>query len=683
VEVIGACPLDCPDTCSWVVTVEDGKAVRLRGNREHPFTNGALCAKVNGYVEHAQAPDRLLYPLRRVGRKGEGRFERISWDAALDEVAERLRAVIDQHGGEAIWPFQGTGTLGFIQGLEGHAGRRLWNVLGASRHRMTACSVAGRVGAEYTVGTAGGVDPETFVHAKLLLLWGTNTLTSGHHAWKYINAAKKAGAHLVAIDPLRTRTADQAHEHLAPLPGTDAALALGLLWVVLDMGAEDREYLAERTLGWEAFRERILEFPPDRVAAITGLPEERIVALGRRLATTRPTTIRATMGMQRHAGGGMALRTLHALPGVTGDWKLLGGGTSYSTSGWYRGNMRALRRSDLLQAPVRTLSMTRMGEHLESGTVHALVVYGANPMASNPDQGRVRRALEREDLFTVVMEQFPTDTVDYADIVLPATMQIEHLDVHEAYGHMYLQLNSPAVDPPGECLSTTETFRRLARRMGLEEPALYDSDEQLARTFVGDEMFERLLQKGWVRLDVPDPFIPFEHGFPTPSGRLEFVSQRAADDGHDPLPGYTPPAEAAEPEGLALVAPASHWFLNSTFANKPDLMARAGGPRIELHPSDAAERGLRTGDEARVFNARGEFTAEVQVSDRVRPGVVASTKGHWLKHVRGGANINATVDERDADMGGGAVFHDNRVEVEAVTANGPLGERAAEAAVPS
>jgi anaerobic selenocysteine-containing dehydrogenase len=674
VEVIGACPLDCPDTCSWVVTVEDGEAVRLRGNRDHPFTRGALCAKVNGYLDHTRAPDRLLHPLKRVGAKGEGRFARISWDEALDEIAERLRAVIAEHGGEAIWPFQGTGTLGFIQGCEGQAGRRLWNVLGTSRHKLTICSIAGRVGAEYTTGTAAGMDPETFVHSKLILLWGTNPLTSGHHIWKYILEAKKRGAHLVAIDPLRSRTADQAHEHLAPLPGTDAALALGLLWVVVSLGAEDRDYIAQHTVGWPEFRERILEFPPDRVARITGLPEERIVALGERLATTRPTAIRATMGIQRHAGGGMALRTLYALPGVTGDWRRVGGGACYSTSGWFDGNLAALNRDDLLARPVRTLSMTRMGEALESGGVHALIVFGANPMASNPDQARVRRGLEREDLFTVVMEQFPTDTVDYADIVLPATMQTEHLDVHEGYGHMYLHYNAPAVAPPGECLSTTETFRRLARRLGLTEPALYDDDETLARALVGDDRFERLRREGWVRLDVPDPFVPYADGFPTPSGRLEFLSQRAAGDGHDPLPGYTPPAEAAE--GLALIAPAPHWFLNSTFANKPDLRARAGGPRIEIHPADAAPRGLQTGDRARVFNARGAFAADVIVSDRVRPGVVASTKGHWLKHVRGGANANATVDERDSDMGG-AVFHDNRVEVEAVgTHDGPLGERA-------
>src|SRR4051794_38587871 len=336
-EVIGACPLDCPDTCSWVVSVEDGRAVRLRGNREHPFTNGSLCAKVNGYLDHARAPDRLLYPLRRDGRKGEGRFARISWDEALDEIAERLRAVIAEHGGEAIWPFQGTGTLGFIQGLEGHAGRRLWNVLGASRHKMTICSVAGRVGAEYTTGTAAGMDPETFAHSKLILLWGTNTLTSGHHAWKYVLAARRAGAHVVAIDPLRTRTAEQADEHLAPLPGTDAALALGLLWVVLDMGAEDREYIARHTVGWEGFRERILEFPPERVAAITGLPAERIVALGRPRRTARPAGNRRTKGLQRPRGGGIGLRTLHGVPGVTGDWQFPGGGASYSTGGHFKG----------------------------------------------------------------------------------------------------------------------------------------------------------------------------------------------------------------------------------------------------------------------------------------------------------------------------------------------------------
>jgi anaerobic selenocysteine-containing dehydrogenase len=672
-EIVGACPLDCPDTCSWVVTVRDGVAVKVRGNPGHPFTAGALCAKVNGYAEHTRAPDRLLHPLRRVGRKGEGRFERISLDEALDEVAARLSEVVERYGGEAIWPYQGTGTLGYLQGCEGRAGARLWNVLGASRHQLTICSIAGRVGSTYTTGSAAGMDPETFVDSRLILLWGTNTLTSGHHIWKYIQAARDAGAHIVAIDPIRTRTAERADEHLAPLPGTDAALALGLLWVVVDLGAEDRDYIREHTVGWEGFRERILDFPPDRVAAITGLEAEQIVALGRRLATTRPTAIRATMGLQRHAGGGMAVRTLATIPGVTGDWGRPGGGMVYSTSGYFGGNVAALCRDDLLERRVRALAMTRLGEGLlevDDPPVKALVVYGANPAASTPDSGKVRRGLEREDLFTVVMEQFATDTADYADIVLPATMQTEHLDVHEGYGHMYLMLNAPAVEPPGECLPTTETFRQIARRMGLEEPSLYDSDEQLLDALLDSDHpslvgidAERLYREGWVRLSYPQPFVAFADGFPTPSGKLEFHSDAAQRDGFDPLPAYTPPREAANADGhgLALVAPASHYFLNTIFANDERARRRAGGPRIRVHPDDAAARGLVDGALARVHNARGEFIATVEITDAVRPGVAASTKGHWVKHV--GANANATVPERDADMGSGAVFHDNRVDV--------------------
>jgi anaerobic selenocysteine-containing dehydrogenase len=677
-EIVGACPLDCPDGCSWIVTVRDGEAVRLRGHPEHPFTRGALCAKVNRYLELSRAPDRLLHPLRRVGAKGEGRFERIGWDEALDEIAARLRDIIERHGGEAIWPYQGTGTLGYLQGLEGRAGSRLWNVLGASRHEPTICSIAGRVGAAYTNGTAAGMDPETFADSRLILLWGTNTLTSGHHIWKYIQAARDAGAHLVSIDPVRTRTAQRADEHLAVRPGTDAALALGLLWVVVDLGAEDRDYIERHTLGWEQFRQRIAEFPPDRVAAITGIEEERVVALGTRLARTRPTGIRATMGLQRHAGGGMALRTISAIPGVMGDWRQPGGGVVYSTSGYFGANREGLFRDDLLERPVRSLVMTRLGEGLlevDDPPVMAVVVYGANPLASTPDQGKVRRGLQREDLFTVVMEQFPTDTVDYADIVLPATMQTEHLDIHDGYGHLYVHLNTPAVPPPGECLSTTETFRRLAGRMGLTEPSLYDSDEELLRTLLDSDDpsldgvdLETLRREGWMRMNYPRPFVPFADGFPTPSGKLEFLSQSAAQDGHDPLPAYTPPAEAAggqlaERYPLALVAPASHYFLNTMFANDETLRRRAGGPRVVLHPDDAGERGLRDGDRARIHNARGEFTATVEVSDAVRRGVAASTKGHWVKHV--GANANATVPERDADMGDGAVYHDNRVEVEA------------------
>ena len=603
-DVPGACPLDCPDGCSWIVTVRDGEAVRLRGTPDHPFTRGALCNKVARYLEHTRAPDRLLHPLRRVGAKGEGRFERISWDDAIGEMAERLTAVRDEHGGEAIWPFQGTGTLGYLQGLEGKSGARLWNTLGASDHLMTICSAAGSTGLRRTLGTNATIDPEGFAKAGLILLWGSNPLTSHHHFWKFVLEARKAGAHLVVIDPVRTRTAAAADEHLAPLPGTDAALALALMHVVVRDGAHDEAFLRDRTEGWEAFRAQIEAYPPERAAAICDLPVERIEALGRRVATTRPTAIRATMGIQRHAGGGMALRTLAALPAVTGDWRLPGGGLSYSTSGLFKGDTAALIREDLRPHPVRALSMTQMGAILRDAdpAVRALVVYGANPVASNPETGPIREGLMREDLFTVVIEQFPTDTTDYADLVLPSTMQTEHLDVQDGYGHMYVAWNEPAVAPPGECLPHTEIWRRLARAMGLTEPALHDDDLTLARTLLGSGhptlegiTVERLREQGWARLGHPNPLVPFADGFPTPSGRMRLPEGEA----------YTPPAEAASPgEGrLALVAGASHWFLNSMFANAPSQLRRAGAPAVALHPDDAAARGLvrrrRRGDRQR------------------------------------------------------------------------------------
>jgi anaerobic selenocysteine-containing dehydrogenase len=678
--VPGACPLDCPDTCAWVVTVRDGQALTLRGDRRHPFTRGALCAKVNRYLDYTRAPDRLLHPLRRVGAKGEGRFTRVSWDEALDEIATRWRGIIDRHGPAALWPYYGSGTMGMLQGVAG-AGRRLWNVLGASHHQMTICTIAGGYGTGYTLGdNRVGMDPETFPSSKLILLWGTNTLTTNHHLWKYVEAGRRAGAHVVAIDPVRTRTAAAVDEHLAPIPGTDAALALGLLHVVVTLGREDREFIAVHTTGWEAFRARIQEFPPERVSAITGLPRERIVALGERLATTRPTGIRLTMGLQRHAGGGMAVRAITCIPGVTGDWRYPGGGAVYDTRGFFRGNWPALWRDDLRPVGTRRLSMTRLGEALlevDNPPIASLLIYASNPVASVPDQGKVRRGLAREDLFTVVIDNFQTDTADYADLLLPSTMQTEHADLHYAYGHLYLNWNEPAVAPPGECLPHTEIFRRLARRLGVTEPCVYDSDDDLARSVLDSEdpalagiTLERLQAEGWARLTVPTPFVPFANGFPTPSGKLEFVSPRMIEAGLDPVPDYTPPSEAAQ-QGtplatrypLALVAPASHYLLNSMFANVPELERRQGAPAVVLHPDDAACRGLKDGDVARIHNDRGEFQATVRVNDAVRPGVAATSKGFWPKRVPGAANANATVPERDADMGGGAVFHDNRVQI--------------------
>ena len=676
--VRGACPLDCPDTCSWDVTVKNGRAVDLHGARDHPFTQGNLCVKVNRYLEHTQAPDRLLHPMRRVGRKGAGDFERITWDEALDEIGTRLKDVIAKRGGEAIWPCFGTGHMGFLQGMWG-SGFRLWNALGTSRHRVTICSVAGMAGAAMTQGQPVGMDPEDLNKSKLIIMWGYNPLSTGNHAWRFISEARRNGAYLVAIDPIRTRSAAQADEHIPILPGTDGALALGLLNVIVSMGAEDTAYLDKHTSEWPAFRERILEFPPERVAEITRIPVETIESLGRRIATTRPTAIRTSMGMQRHAGGGMALRTVTAIPAVTGDWQHPGGGAIYTTGAAFAGNHTKLRQGDLGRQTTRELTTTRMGKILlerDDPPVDALILYGANPGASSPQQETLRRGLSREDLFTVVIENFPTDTVDYADIVLPSTMQTEHADIHNAFGHMYLQWNEPAVAPAGECLPHSEIFRRIARVMGLNEPCLYDSDDDLARAVLDTDhpvlagiTLEKLKERGWMRLNLPRPYLPFTDGFPTESGKLEFNSSQAAAKLLDPMPGFTPPGEVTDEElakryPLALVAPASHYFLNTNFGNMPEMLERAGPRRVTLNPEDAASRGILEGDVVRIFNDRGAFEAEIIVSDVVQPGIAASTKGYWPKIMGERANLNLTVAERDSDMAGGAVFHDNRVEVE-------------------
>lgn len=674
--VRGACPLDCPDTCSWEVTVKDGRAVDLRGTRDHPYTRGSLCIKMNKYLDHVYAPDRLLHPMRRIGKKGEGRFERITWDDALSEIAERLKRISAQCGGQAILPYVGTGNMGFLQGEAG-VGQRLWNALGTSVHSANICSRAGSVGTVYTMGSRHGMDPEECRHSKLILLWGTNPLTSHNHIWRFIIEARAHGAYVVVIDPIRTRTAEQADEHISLIPGSDAALALGLLSVVVELGAEDRAFIEKNTLGWEHYRERIAEYPVERVAQLTGIPEEKIYALGKRLATTRPTSILTKMGVQRHAGGGMALRAIMTIPSVTGDWQYPGGGATYSTGDYMQGNFDRLFRPDLRPPNTRTLLMSRLGENLlqvDNPPVMALLVLSANPVASNPDQNKVRRGLARDDLFTVVVEHFQTDTADYADLILPTTMQPEHADMLNAYGHLYVLWNEPAIPPPGECLPSTEIVRRLARAMGLTDPCLYDSDEDLARALLDANhpslqgiTFEKLKAQGWARLNYPSPALAYPHGFPTPSGKIEFYSRKAADDGFDPLPTYIPSEEVDDKElarryPLALLSPASHYFLNSLFANKPDLAKQAGPMRVVLHPQDAAPRQLSSGDTARIFNDRGEFYAVVEVSDMVRPGVATSPKGYWPKLNRHPANANATVTDRESDMAG-AVFHDNRVQI--------------------
>jgi anaerobic selenocysteine-containing dehydrogenase len=694
-RVRGFCPLDCPDTCAWHVEVEDGRAVALRGDREHPFTAGALCGKVNRYLDAVYGPDRLLHPLRRAGRKGEGRFERIAWDEALRLVADGLRRAIDRHGAESVLPFWYAGTMGRIQGWT--LGPRLFRHLGASRLILNLCSGAASEANEVTLGASVGFDPEDVVHSKLILLWGTNPLNANVHQWKFLLEARERGAHLVAIDPIRTDSAARCDEHVAPLPGTDAALALGLMRAVLDEAAEDRDWLERYTVGWPQLEGRLAEWPVERAARVCGLDVEVVRRLGRRLASTRPAAIRIGLGLQRHGGAGAAVRAILAIPAVTGDWRHVGGGALSMTSGNMPYSVPPVVTPPDLPAPKsRIVNMSRLGEaltELDDPPVKALVVFNANPAASNPNQSRVRRGLARDDLFTVVLEQRLTDTTDFADVVLPVTMQPEHMDLFGSYGHNYLAWNEPAIEPPGECLPNTEVFRRLARALGLEHPRLYDSDLELARQLLDTDTcrergitLERLRKRGWLRAaGFEAGTAPFaEGGFPTPSGKVELWSQKLADRGQDPLVGFVPPHEVLDDElaeryPLVLMAPAGRFFLNSTFASIDWHRSKMGPVLIHLHPDDAAARGLADGDGVRIFNDRGSFVGQAVLDDAARPGVAFMYKSHWPKLVEGGANANATTPERDADMAGAPTFHDNRVEILPVGVSAP-GERLVAAA---
>ncbi|HXH38001.1 MAG TPA: molybdopterin oxidoreductase family protein [Thermoanaerobaculia bacterium] len=682
-EVIRAvCPHDCPDTCLMLVTVDDGRATRIAGDPEHPFTQGFLCTKVARYLERTYHPDRLAYPQIRAGAKGEGRFRRATWEEAATLIAERLKAIIaSPHGPQAILPYSYAGTMGLVQG-EGMASR-FFRRIGASFLDRTICSSAGAEALNLTYGTRMSTDPESVPEAKLILLWGTNTLTSNPHLWPFIRRARANGAPVICIDPLRTRTAAASDEHIAIRPGTDAALALGMMHVLFRDRLEDRQYLDEMTIGWEKLRDRVLaDYAPERVAAICRLPAATIERLGTLYGTTRPTFIRLNYGLQRHAGGGSAVRAISLLPAITGAWNDAGGGCQLSSSGTFAMNTAALERTDLGNHAARTINMSRLGEALtetDDPPVKALIVYNSNPGSVAPDRETVLRGLRRDDLFTVVLEQFQTDTADYADVLLPATTQLEHDDLHKAYGHLYAMYNRRSITPIGEALPNSEIFRRIAAAMHLDYPELRESDEELMRTALtgtGEVMngvtFEALRVHGSVRLNLPSPHLPFRRGaaLKTPSGRIEIESAQVAALGLDALPSFVPPYESEErdPElarrfPLALISPPAHSFLNSTFVNVVSLRRSAGKPTLEIHADDARTRAIADGARVKIFNDRGTFTADAVVTDRVRPGVVSAPSVWWGRLTSDGANANQTTSQALTDIGRGATFYDNLVEV--------------------
>jgi anaerobic selenocysteine-containing dehydrogenase len=685
--VRAACPHDCPDTCAMLVTIEGGRAVKVAGDPTHPFTRGFLCTKVANYEQRTHSQDRVRRCLKRTGAKGEGRFTEISWAEALDEIASRYRALIESsEGAQTILPYSYCGTMGLVQSQS--MDRRFFHRLGASRLDRTICASAGTAGYRATVGASVGTDPERFSDARLILLWGTNTLSANVHLWPQILEAKASGARLICIDPRRTRTADQSDEHIALLPGTDGALALGLMHVIFAEQLEDRDYLDRYTTGADALRERAREYSVERVASICGLEPETIRSLARIYATTRPAVIRINYGLQRHAGGGMAVRTISCLPAVTGAWRDPAGGILLSTSGTFPLNYPVLERPDLMPAKTpRLLNMSQLGDLLTERLeppVRALYVYNSNPAAVAPDQKKVLEGLRREDLFTVVHEQFMTDTTDYADIVLPATTQLEHFDLHKAYGHLYLVINERAIEPLHEAKCNSEVFRLLAARLGFEEECFKDSDEEIARQAIaGDHpalrgiTLEGLHERGWMRLNVPETFAPFAEGnFPTASGKCELFSEALAAQGLPPVPEFIPPSESRQSAKdlsgrypLALISPAAHAFLNSSFANLPKQLRQELRPFIEIHPSDAEARGIQNGDEVRAFNERGSCLLYAVVTTRARAGVVVSPSVWWNKLSPGKTNINQLTSQALTDMGAGATFYDALVEVERVASN--------------
>ncbi|MFO7170853.1 MAG: molybdopterin oxidoreductase family protein [Chloroflexota bacterium] len=688
--VRGACPHDCPDTCATVTEVRDGRAVTFYADRQHPVTDGWLCAKVRPYLERVYSSDRLLYPLRRVGPKGSGAWQRITWDEAIAEIADRWRQIIAEYGAAAILPYSYSGTLGLLQNAICAA--RLWNRMGASGLERSICGAAAETAVEATLGARWAPDPADVLHSRLVLIWGHNPASTGPHFMPLLRRAQRQGAHVVVIDPRRTLTARSADEHIRPRPATDGALALGLMHVIFAENLHDEPWLEAHSLGWRELRERVRAYPPERVAEITGVPTETIVALARRYATTRPALLKSADGLQRHGNGGQTFRALCCLPAVTGQYGVLGGGLSYSTSGYVKWDAEALGHASECPPTPRVINMNRLGAALTGEAadppVMSLYVFAANPATSSPNAGLIVKGLQREDLFTVVHEQFMTDTARYADIVLPATTQLEHVDLHKAYGHRNLQYNHPAIQPLGEAKSNWDVMRLLAGAMGYTEPWLHESAEEAIRgvldatrahnPYLTGITLERLQAEGTVPLHfTPETRVPFADGrFPTPSGKVELWCEAMRAYGLDPLPDFELPHEFQLADGdndrsagsgpqapLVLISAAPHHFVSSSMANQPSLQAKEGAPYVELHPQDAAARGVEHGADVILANGRGWCRLRAVVTEDVPPGVAVAPKGRWAQHSPDGRNINWTTSDALADLAGQSTFHSNLVWV--------------------
>jgi anaerobic selenocysteine-containing dehydrogenase len=682
-SVFSVCPHDCPDTCGAITRVEDGRAVAFVANSEHAVTRGWLCAKVNDYLAHAYHPDRLRYPLRRTGPKGgEPGWTRISWEQAMAEIGSRWKAIIERYGAEAILPYSYSGTLGLVQ--MDVCNTRFWNRLGASRLIRAICGSACEFAVGATLGGRRSVPYHHVLDSEQLIIWGANPVSTGPHLMPFVRRARRRGCQIVVIDPRRSRTARGADLHIAPRPGTDAALALGMAKVIVDEGLHDESWLEIHSVGWPQLKARLDEYPLQRVSGITGVDADLIAGLARRYATRKPSLIKFADGVNRNRNGGQTVRAICALPAITGQYGVRGAGICYSTSDYFNWDHAALHHREDCPPPGRKVNMNRLGAaltgELDAPPLMSLYVYGANPVASSPNAARIVKGLERDDLFTVVHELFMTDTADYADIVLPATSQLEHTDLHRGYGHTVLAYNAPAVAPLDECKSNWETLGLLANAMGFDDPALHQQPDEVIDEMItatarhASELegitLERLQREGAVSLSLDDEVPYADLSFGTASGKVALYCESLAERFDlDPLPGWTespdvePPPQDCRPEdALALLSPAPHHFVSSSFANQSELARREGAPSLQINPQDAAARGIETDDPVVVENRRGWFRLKAVVSDDVIAGVAVTYKGYWAKH-HGGRNVNWTTPDTLADLAGQSTFHTNRVWV--------------------
>jgi len=648
-RVKGCCPLDCQDTCSWVAHVVEGRVTRMEGSREHPFTRGALCAKVNDYQERTYAPDRLLYPLRRIGPKGAGQFERISWDVALDTIAARFGEIIERHGPEALLPLNYLGSMGVLQR---RALMRLFHVLGTSRFHGSICGAAGNV--LEAEGHPRGFDPEEIVDSRFILLWGANLLTTSHHHFHFIKEARRRhGTRIVCIDPRRTITAKACDEHISIRPGSDSVLAAGLAHVMLEEGLADLAFAERVAADLDDFRALVGPWTPERVGEVCGVPPEVVRRLGREFGTARPATIRGGIAPQQTVHGEAFVRNLSTLAILGGHWQYPGGGLFIETNPVIHEEEAA--RPDLISGNPRSFDMARLGEHLTNADLDpplkGLMVWNMNPAIDQPNVKLVREGLMREDLFLVVLEHFMTDTARYADIVLPSTTQLEHFDLQGAWGHHYISVNNPAIPPVGEARPHSEVMRLLAQRMGLQHPTLLESDEEIAAaTLPPDVSLDALKARGWHKTSPARPDLG------TGNGRLKLA-------GEIPVP-VDPPS----PDALQLLTPKSHYFLNSSFANMARQRKAMKRPTLEMNPADAKRRGLEHGQEVLVRNERGAVRAWLQFMDDIHPGIVALPGKWWSLPETTGAVANELTPSAWSP-GGQPAYNDTFVEVVSMGSN--------------